>query len=378
MTGSPTELNSNCPISRKEIRSLANRHIKKKFPYTLDFIKSLSYKDHNYWFYSYLMEGHKKDSSYVYIRERIYVVQTPDGKAHYEWSSIPYNATINPEEIAIQDELKRRVSIKDLKIGSNYSNNDICNAFLCSPQGGMRRSHKTNTLVLVANHVKSIFDDRWDGDIMYYTGMGLRDDQSLNFMQNKTLSESRVNGVDIHFFEVLDEAVYTYQGQVELVDNPVQEQQDDEDGNSREVYLFPLMRKDRTTPVIPKRELDKTFETKVRRESRRSLEELKTEASKSTAIPGSRVTTSTSYQRNPAVKAYTLKRADGVCELCEQDAPFKNKSGKPYLEVHHIKQLADDGYDNIENTVALCPNCHKKMHYLGLESDIKKLQSIED
>jgi 5-methylcytosine-specific restriction protein A len=324
------------------------------------------------------MEGHKKDGSYVAIRQQIYVVQTPDGESHYEWSSIPYNATINPEEIAIQDELKRRVSIKDLKIGSNYSNNDICNAFLCSPQGGMRRSHKTNTLVLVANHVKSIFDDRWDGDIMYYTGMGLRDDQSLNFMQNKTLSESRVNGVDIHFFEVLDEAIYTYQGQVELVDNPVQEQQDDEDGNSREVYLFPLMRKDRTTPVIPKRELDKTFETKVRRESRRSLEELKTEASKSTAIPGSRVTTSTSYQRNPAVKAYTLKRADGVCELCEQDAPFKNKSGKPYLEVHHIKQLADDGYDNIENTVALCPNCHKKMHYLGLESDIKKLQSIEN
>jgi hypothetical protein len=34
-------------------------------------------------------------------------VQTPDGESHYEWSSIPYDATINPEEIAKQDEQKR-------------------------------------------------------------------------------------------------------------------------------------------------------------------------------------------------------------------------------------------------------------------------------
>ncbi len=100
-------MSDNCPISRKGIRSLANKHIKKKFPYTLDFIKSISYKDHNYWFYNYLMEGHKKDGSYVAIRQQIYVVQTPDGESHYEWSSIPYDATINPEEIAKQDEQKR-------------------------------------------------------------------------------------------------------------------------------------------------------------------------------------------------------------------------------------------------------------------------------
>ncbi len=141
---------------------------------------------------------------------------------------------------------------------------------------------------------------------------------------------------------------------------------------------IPTKRKDGFTPVIPKVSLDKIFERKVKKASTLTLEELKSKASKSQSKPGSRVTTSTSYQRNPAVKAYTLKRADGVCELCEQDAPFKNKSGKPYLEVHHIKQLADDGYDNIENTVALCPNCHKKMHSLGLKSDINKLQSIEN
>ena len=108
-------INSNCPISRKEIRSLANKHIKKKFPYTLDFIKSLSYQEHNYWFYNYLMEGHKKDGSYVYIRQQIYVVQTPDGESHYEWSGISYDATINPEEIAIEDEQRRMSTYRELQ-----------------------------------------------------------------------------------------------------------------------------------------------------------------------------------------------------------------------------------------------------------------------
>ena len=268
--------------------------------------------------------------------------------------------------------------MNNLTISNHYNNDDICNTFLCAPQGGMRRSHKTNTLVLVANHTKSLYEDEWKLDTMNYTGMGSKGDQSLEFAQNKTLSESNENGVNVHFFEVFTDKVYTYQGQVTLIDKPFQEVQDDEDGNSRSVWIFPLKRKDGSTPVIPKVSLDKTFERKVKKASTLTLEELKSKASKSQSKPGSRVTTSTSYQRNPAVKAYTLKRADGVCELCEQDAPFKNKSGKPYLEVHHIKQLADDGYDNIENTVALCPNCHKKMHYLGLESDIKKLQSIED
>ena len=36
----------------------------------------------------------------------------------------------------------------------------------------------------------------------------------------------------------------------------------------------------------------------------------------------------------------------------------KNPNGKPYLEVHHIIQLAKGGPDTIKNAVALCPNCH--------------------
>ena len=63
-----------------------------------------------------------------------------------------------------------------------------------------------------------------------------------------------------------------------------------------------------------------------------------------------------------------------VCELCGQQAPFNDKNGNPYLECHHIIWLSKGGSDSIDNTVALCPNCHKKMHIIADEKDVKFLQ----
>lgn len=70
------------------------------------------------------------------------------------------------------------------------------------------------------------------------------------------------------------------------------------------------------------------------------------------------------FQRNPDVIAEVLVRADGHCECCGACAPFARSSdGSPYLEVHHVRTLADGGEDTIENAVALCPNCHRKKHF---------------
>ncbi len=70
------------------------------------------------------------------------------------------------------------------------------------------------------------------------------------------------------------------------------------------------------------------------------------------------------FRRNPHVIAEVLERAGGKCERCKEPAPFiKKSSGEPYLEVHHIIRLADDGDDMVENAVALCPNCHRHEHY---------------
>ncbi len=70
------------------------------------------------------------------------------------------------------------------------------------------------------------------------------------------------------------------------------------------------------------------------------------------------------YYRNQDVVAEVLERAEGVCEGCQAPAPFKRASnGTPYLEVHHKVQLSKGGDDAVENAIALCPNCHRKMHY---------------
>jgi 5-methylcytosine-specific restriction protein A len=71
----------------------------------------------------------------------------------------------------------------------------------------------------------------------------------------------------------------------------------------------------------------------------------------------------TQYQRDPAVKAWVLQEAGGKCEGCGNPAPFKGPDGLPFLEVHHVRQLADQGTDTVTNAVALCPNCHRKAHY---------------
>ncbi|MYM42195.1 hypothetical protein GTP27_23140 [Pseudoduganella sp. CY13W] len=74
--------------------------------------------------------------------------------------------------------------------------------------------------------------------------------------------------------------------------------------------------------------------------------------------------TATVFDRNPDVVAEVLYRSQGICEHCYQPAPFNRRSnGSPYLEVHHIVRLADGGDDTVENAVALCPNCHRKVHY---------------
>jgi len=89
-----------------------------------------------------------------------------------------------------------------LKIKQTISNNDLQKIFKCSKQGGMRRSLKTNSLVLSIDHTRPLYTDRWKDDILYYTGMGREGDQFLSKAQNKTLNESEKNDINVFLFEV--------------------------------------------------------------------------------------------------------------------------------------------------------------------------------
>jgi 5-methylcytosine-specific restriction protein A len=261
-------------------------------------------------------------------------------------------------------------SFKPPAPGATLKNDGLAATFLCSGQGGMRRSKRTNTLVIVSNHVESVYDDRWVDDVLHYTGMGQIGHQTLESNQNKTLSESNTNGIAVHLFEVFTKRVYTYIGEVILASAPYQEQQLDAEGNDRSVWVFPLVLKAGSLPEIPAtilKELSQTKEKQARKHSDKEVETLAKRQGQTTV--GRRKTSVSLHQRSPWVAEHARRRAKGNCELCSIPAPFKRKDGSPYLETHHIEWLANGGADTVENTVALCPNCHRKMHFVNSEKD---------
>ncbi|NSL52794.1 HNH endonuclease [Calidifontibacillus erzurumensis] len=260
------------------------------------------------------------------------------------------------------------------KIGQTVTNSEIIAEFKCGNMGGMRRSKATNSLIIISDHTKGLYEDKWIGDVLHYTGMGKSGDQDLNFMQNKTLAESDTNGVEVHLFEVLVPTEYIYRGLVTLADKPYQEIQKGEDGVPRKVWMFPLKLKS-TSQAIPEETFKKYIKEKEKVAEKLSFTELKNRAEQNESDKVSkRKVSSNVYIRDPFIAEYAKRRANGICDLCDQQAPFTTKEGKPYLECHHIEWLSEGGSDTIENTVALCPNCHRKMHVLNLPSDKEKLR----
>lgn len=118
------------------------------------------------------------------------------------------------------------------------------------------------------------------------------------------------------------------------------------------------------------------------------LETLREEAVESAVKSVSNQATATSqsteqYNRSAKIKEYVKSRADGNCEGCEHPSPFTSKTGEPYFHVHHVHELSDGGSDTPDTVIALCPNCHYRVHH-GQDGDefnqqlINKLSDIEE
>lgn len=277
-------------------------------------------------------------------------------------------------------EINNRFELSDFIQGETYTNNFISAIFLCSYQGGMRKSNKKNALVLFAVHNNPLYSDEWKSDgTLHYTGMGRKGNQSLTFMQNKTLLESQTNGVELYLFESYTDNEYIFTGKVELAAAPYisRKSEPDSSGMFRQVAKFPL-RIANGGSIIPI-DIDVILansKKKAKKATQMTDEELAEQAKKggneeSTGRP----VTTIHRDRNELVSEYTKRRAGGFCDLCLNPAPFNRKNGNPYLEEHHVLTLADGGPDTIYNTVALCPNCHRKMHVVHSKADVKRLQA---
>jgi 5-methylcytosine-specific restriction protein A len=80
--------------------------------------------------------------------------------------------------------------------------------------------------------------------------MGQYGDQSLEFMQNKTLANSRHKDVSLHLFEIHRPGRYTYVNKVKRAGKPYRERQPDADGNPRQVWVFPLQVSEDTKELL--------------------------------------------------------------------------------------------------------------------------------
>ena len=254
--------------------------------------------------------------------------------------------------------------------GDELTNEEIRRRFAVGTMGGMRRSKKRKLLVLISDPFKGLYQDRWDGEVLHYTGMGPTGERVLTYAQNRTLAEFPTTGIPVHLLEALEPLKYTYAGEVELIDVPYQEEQLDDKGQSRKVWMFPVRLKEGgVVPPITDDQARAIEDSHARIARRLSTEELRARAKKAKKQPPIRTAQVVAYVRDAAVAEYAKRMANAQCDLCEQKAPFRNSRNEAYLECHHIIWLAQGGEDTIENTVALCPNCHRKMHVLNHKAD---------
>lgn len=128
----------------------------------------------------------------------------------------------------------------NIENGKSLTATELMYVFKCSSYGGMRRSKKTNSLVLISYKYNKVYKDRIENNEILFTGMGLKGDQDINFRQNKTLANSNSNNVQVYLFEVSEPNKYIFKGQVKLNRAPFREKQFDKNGKLRNVWIFPL------------------------------------------------------------------------------------------------------------------------------------------
>ncbi|NHN49316.1 HNH endonuclease [Halostella sp. JP-L12] len=192
-----------------------------------------------------------------------------------------------------------------------------------------------------------------DDDSFLYTGEGTEGDMTMDD-GNEAIRDHKENGEALHLFEDTDMPwMVTYLGEYEYISHKT-DTLPDENGKDRDAFRF------RLAPVGG---------TKIEGETPSSLsdEELYEKAKQSTPSSSSGASSGgsgsgRSYPRSQYVREYALRMANGVCQGCGVDAPFIAKNGDPYLEVHHLTRRSDGGADSPENVIALCPNCHRRVH----------------
>ena len=207
------------------------------------------------------------------------------------------------------------------------------------------------------------YEDGFRNDgTFWYTGEGQIGDMEM-VRGNLAIQNHFQLSKSLHLFEYTGPGTVRYVAEMLYTGHHV-EVAADREGAPRRVIVFELapVNSEKGTAAAdivvrpPANDLAKT-------KSLQELRQIALETASLDATPQQRK--ANAYYRSQAVRAYVLRRAAGFCEGCGSEAPFLTPSGSPYLEPHHIRRRADGGPDHPRWVVALCPNCHRRVHFSG-------------
>lgn len=256
-------------------------------------------------------------------------------------------------------------------VGESYRRSSLHQAYGGQRQGGIStpQAHPVILLFTGESGRQYGYEDgpRPDGTY-WYTGEGQIGDMQM-VRGNRAILHHEKLGKELHLFQSTDKGWVRYVGQATYLDHRSQVAPDLE-GRPRTAIVFRLDL-DAGPDGKPVPSEGSSLGQEVRQLMKLPLQRLRRLAYEMPADMGAPVEQRLTrvYKRNAQVKAYILRRANGFCEGCSQPAPFETEAGKPYLEPHHIRRLADEGPDHPMWIAALCPNCHRRVHY-GIDGTI--------
>jgi 5-methylcytosine-specific restriction protein A len=249
------------------------------------------------------------------------------------------------------------------QIGKEYRRRDIHGQYGGQSQGGMSTPASHPIIFLFTGERGGRFgytDTFQDDGLFWYTGEG-----QVGHMQfvraNKAVLDHKQLGKRIFLFEETRKAFVRYIGEAECLGYHY-EQRPDRDDTPRQAIVFHLGFIS-PEPVDMKAEaggLDLLTMSLVANASETDLRRIALKFASPSA--GIRARIGLVRIRAEAVRRYALVRAAGRCEACGNEAPFATKRG-PFLEVHHVYRVSDGGPDHPAYVAALCPNCHREVHF---------------
>jgi 5-methylcytosine-specific restriction protein A len=205
-------------------------------------------------------------------------------------------------------------------------------------------------------------DDFMPDGTFWYTGEGQIGNMKMD-RGNLAIQNHRKNKKNLILFEYISRGKVRCIGEAAYLGHHI-ERRPDENANLREAIIFELEINSRlSAPEATEPETEHPGEATLRLWSRPIAEVRDMASRKASSSVSEKTRRIITRQRSEAVKVYVLRRANGICESCNMIAPFLTKIGRPYLEPHHIYRLSDGGPDSPDSVSAVCPNCHKEIHY---------------